>query len=381
MSSANNNASSASGSGRNKGKSRETTSDVARRIELERQQAVLAAQMAALQEEIARLNSGDDKADDGDNDNGGDDEEDDDEREEGTSAGRKRSAPEEGGEKPEEAEPFVPCTACAARSSQCRSIPGQEYAGSSCFRCRDKKVKCSFVPSTDKSRVNRREKERTGKPAGKSGQSTPRISGAGPASISPITGYLRGDPIEDLQTRMTAVEIQLGMRTGLLYRIEESEPPSPTMPPPVLKVERLTSPVLVFVTDDEPSEAMAGPAEGRAGQREPEEGQPGEGAPEDGQPEEGQPAGEQPREEQAAEAMEVDVPGEVEVPIEAQVVVAPAEVPDEVRASPPPEEKEQEPEVKVEPEERWVPRPKEEIRVKSVQGKFKDQDVEYIEIL
>ncbi|KAJ7191804.1 hypothetical protein GGX14DRAFT_578678 [Mycena pura] len=344
MSSANNNASGASGSGRNKGKACETSSDVARRIELERQQAVLAAQMAALQEEIALLKSGDDKADDGDDDNGGDDEEDD-EQEEGTSAGRKRSAPEEGGERREpevkrrrkhygpevlnqwEADPFVPCTACAARSSQCVSIPNGEYAGSSCLRCRRKKVKCSFVPSTEKSRVNRREKERTGKPAAKSGHSTPRVSGAGPAPISPISGYLRGDPIEDLQTRMTAVEIQLGIQTGLLHRIEESEPPSPMMPPSVLKVEWQTSPVLVFV-DDEPSEGTVGPAEEGTTQREPEEGQPGEGVPEVERSDE-----EQPAEDQPAEAMEVDVPGEVarvEVPVEAQVVVTPAEVPEEV---------------------------------------------------
>ncbi|KAJ7199588.1 hypothetical protein GGX14DRAFT_572618 [Mycena pura] len=341
MSSANNNTSGASGSGRNKGKGRETSSDVSRRIELERRQADLVAQMAALQEEIALLNSGDDKADDGDDDNGGDDEEDDDEREEETSTGRKRPAPEEGGERREpekkrrrkhygpdvpdqwKADPFVPCTACASRSSECLPIPDGQFPGSSCERCRRKKVKCSFVPSTEKSRVNRREKERTGKPAAKSGQSTPRISGAGLAPISLISGYLRSDPIEDLQTRMTAVEIQLGIRTGVLYRIEESEPPSLMMPPPVLKVERQTSPELVFVPDDEPSEGTAGPAEEETAQREPEEGQLGEGVPEVERPDEEQPAVDQPGEEQPAEAMEVDVPGEVarvEVPIEAQVV-------------------------------------------------------------
>ncbi|KAJ7226034.1 hypothetical protein GGX14DRAFT_556780 [Mycena pura] len=307
MSSANNNASGASGSGRNKGKGREMLSDIACRVELERQQADLVVQMAALQEEIAQLKSGDDKADDGDDDNSGDDEEDDDEREEETNTGRKHPAPEEGGERREpekkrrrkhygpdvpnqwEADPFVPCTACASRSSECLPIPDGQFAGSSCERCRRKKVKCSFVPLTEKSRVNRREKEKTGKPAGKSGQSTPRISGAG-------------------LTRMTAVEIRLGIETGVLYRIAESKPPMQMPPPPVPKVERLTSPQLVFKPDKEPNKGTAGPGEERAEQCESGEGAPEEVQPAEGALEEEQPGEEQPGEEQLAEAMEVDVP-------------------------------------------------------------------------
>ncbi|KAJ7220469.1 hypothetical protein GGX14DRAFT_559257 [Mycena pura] len=358
MSSANNNASGASGSGRNKGKAREMSADVARRIELEQRAAELAEQMAALQAELAQLKRRDDKNVEEDNggNNGGHDEEDDGEREEETNAGQKRPAPEEGGEgrKPEikrrrkhygpdvpnqwEADPFVPCSACQHRLSECLPIPNKRFASSSCERCRRKKVKCSFVLVTDKSRVNRREKEKSGKPAGKSGQSTPRISGAGLVPDSPIRDYLRGDSLEDLRTRMMAVEIRLGIEPGgRLYRIEESEPPSPMPPPPVPKVERLTLPQLIF----EPNEGTAGPAEEGAEQRELIEGAPEEG--------------------QLAEAMEVDR--------------------SEVRADSPPEEERQEPEIKVEPEERRVPRPKEVIKAKKVLGKFKDQDVEFIEIL
>ncbi|KAJ7195252.1 hypothetical protein GGX14DRAFT_575782 [Mycena pura] len=359
MSSASNNTTGGSGSGRNKGKARETSSDVARRIQLERRQAELAEQMAALQAELAQLRPSDDNNDNNDNndnddDNGENEEENSGGRAEETNAGQKRLAPEEGSEPAKkrrrkrygpdvpnqwEADPFVPCEACQHQSSRCLPIKGQRTAGSSCNTCRRKKVKCSFVPVTEKSQVNRREKEKTGKPAGKSGQSTPRIAGAGLVPDSPIWDYLRGDPLEDLRTRMTAVEIRLGMEPrARLYRIEESELPSPMPPPPIPKVERLTSPQLVFEPDDKPNKGAVGPAEEGAEQREPEEEQPGKGALGEGQPgesasEEEQPGEGVPEEGQPAEEMEVDVPEEaaqVEVLVEAQVVVAPVEVPEEV---------------------------------------------------
>ena len=173
------------------------------------------------------------------------------------------------------------------------------------------------------------------------------------APLTPIVAYLRNDPLDDLRARISAVEIRLGIEPGArLYRMEETEPPAAP------KVERLTSPQLVFV--DEPNEETAGPAGEGAVRVEPEEEQPAESAPERRQP---------------AEEMEVDVP------VEAQVEVAPVEVPEEVRVNPPPEEDQPEPEIKVEPEERRVPRPKEVIKGKIVPGKFKDVDVEYIELL
>ena len=94
MSSASNNTS--GGSGRNKGKARETSSDVVRRIELERRQAELAEQLAALQAELAQLKRGDNdnNEDDDDDENGGDDGGHDEEN----NAGQKRPATEEGGE-------------------------------------------------------------------------------------------------------------------------------------------------------------------------------------------------------------------------------------------------------------------------------------------
>jgi len=177
------------------------------------------------------------------------------------------------------------------------------------------------------------------------------------APLTPIVAYLRNDPLDDLRARISAVEIRLGIEPGArLYRMEESEPPAAP------KVERLTSPQLVFV--DEPNEETTGPAGEGPVRVEPEEEQPGE--------------------KQPAEEMEVDVPEEaarVEVPVEAQVEVAPVEVPEEVRANPPPEEDQPEPEIKVEPVEGRVPRPKEVIKGKIVPGKFKDVDVVYIELL
>ncbi|KAJ7198935.1 hypothetical protein GGX14DRAFT_573024 [Mycena pura] len=272
MSSANNNASGASGSGRNKGKAREMSADVARRIELEQRAAELAEQMAALQAELAQLKRRDDKNVEEDNggNNGGHDEEDDGEREEETNAGQKRPAPEEGGEgrKPE-------IKRRRKHYGQMYRTSGRpiRFASSSCERCRRKKVKCSFVLVTDKSRVNRREKEKSGKPAGKSGRPRPGSRARVLCRIRRSGTTCAATRWEDLRTRMMAVEIRLGIEPGgRLYRIEESEPPSPMPPPPVPKVERLTLPQLIF----EPNEGTAGPAEEGAEQRELIEGAPEE---------------------------------------------------------------------------------------------------------
>ncbi|KAJ7219928.1 hypothetical protein GGX14DRAFT_559740 [Mycena pura] len=406
MSSASNNTSGGSGSGRNKGKARETLSDVARRIELERRQAELAEQLAALQVELAQLKRGDNNnnnEDDDDDDygghDGGHDEENDGGREEETNAGQKRLAPEEGGKvrQPEKKRrrkrygPDVPNQWEANRDLRSlRSLPTSVVPLPADQR---PVIRRKFVRrlSAEEGQVQFRagDGEVAGEPPGEgeNGQVGWQVRpvhapdcGSGSSAGFTDPDYLRGNPLEDLRTRLTAVEIWLGIEPGgRLYRIEESEPPSPLPPPPVPKIERLTSPQLVFEPDDEPNEGTMGPPEERAEQREPGEEQPGEGAMGKGQPGKGAP-----EEGQPGEVMEVDVPEEaaqVEVPVEAQVVVAPVEVPEEVRANPPPEEERPEPEIKVEPEERRVPRPKEVIKARKVQGKFKDQDVEFIEIL